>query len=342
MTQESKQVKCAALVDSYYTIQETRKRLDLREQALCRDEIILATGDEEDRKVIGHIVDETETAYTINTATGEKTDVKKEREVPKADIRKVIRAKFKTVEEAQEALYRWPTGKRIADVSSPVFLRMEEDIKKELAGVLEEWPVWTGWLKEVKGVGPISACGMWAHIDIRIADSPSKLWHYAGHHVDEEGRLPHLEKGVKRSWNRRLQTIVWNCGESIVRTHGGYRELYDQFKQDELSHAKTTVKPEAEELAGMILAEEIGKYKTGSRIKDKAHGARILKELGALRPILCERTPGHIDRRARRRMRKVLLAHLWLQWRRMEGLPVRPVYIVAKDGQHAEIPVIMK
>ena len=316
----------------------------MREQALCRDEIILLTKDEDgkDRKVIGHILDETETVYIINTSTGEKTDVKKEREVSKIDIRKVIRAKFKTVEEARETIFRWPTAKRIADISSPIFLRMEEDIKKEIQGLLSDWPVWTDWLVKVKGVGPISAGGIWAHVDIRIADSPSKLWHYAGHHVDENGQLPHLEKGKKRSWNRRLQTIVWNCGESMVRTHGGYRELYEQFKLDEQSHQRVEIKPDPEELAGMLLAEQIGKYKAGSRVKDKAHAARILKELDMLRPVLCDRTPGHIDRRARRKMRKVFLGHLWTQWRRLEGLPIRQVYIVAKDGTHGEIPVIME
>lgn len=369
MTRNGTKRRCADLVDAYFMIQETRKRMDLREQAMCRDEVILKVPSktEGDKKLCGKIVgSENGTITVLSAGQGKEVTVKRE------DVRKVIEARFDDVEKARSAIYQWPVGKRMADISSLVFLRMEEDIKREIQGMLREWPVWVKWLKNVKGIGPISAGGIWAHVDIRIADSPSKLWHFAGHHLDGEGKVPHLAKGVKRTWNRRLQTIVWNAGESIVRTKGGYRDLYDQFKAEEIeSRFYSAASPE--DLAGGILAEQIGKYKPNARIKDLAHAKRVFEMAEkaerksdamiiaeahddmplshwALRAaidsveerrltIKAERTPGHIDRRARRRMRKVLLGHVWTVWRQEEGLPIRPVYIIGRDGHSREIPI---
>jgi len=366
--------RCADLVDAYFTIQETRKRLDLREQAMTRDEIILIG----EKKACGKILDETGDAILIKTTEGKERNIKRE------EIRRVIRARFETVEEAQAAIYRWPMRNRTADISSTVFLGMENDVKKELGGVINEWPVWTKWLKNIKGIGPVTAAGIWAHVDIRIASTVSKLWHFAGHHLisvceacgieiaagqgvcpkcgekPTAAVLPHLKKGERRSWNRRLQTIVWNGGESIVRTKGGYRDIYDQFKAEELEDRFDTCPAIPGELAGLILAEEIGKYKAGTKVANSPQAKRIIDEQdrimggrlpfyekdedGSLMPgprrrIKVERAPGHIDRRARRKMRKVFLGHLWQVWRGEEGLPITPVYIIGKDGHNREIPI---
>jgi len=151
--------RCADLVDAYYMIQETRKRLDLREQAMCRDEIILL----DEKKAVGRILGEENGTVTIQGVTGQ------ERDIEKAKVRRILRARFDDVEKAKEAIYRWPVGKRIADVSSDIFLQMEKDLKREMEGIVREWPVWSKWLVNIKGIGPITAAGIWAHVDIRIA-----------------------------------------------------------------------------------------------------------------------------------------------------------------------------
>jgi hypothetical protein len=334
MKQSALQLRAGHLVSAYYIIQETRKQMDLREQAMCRDEIILVG----DQKKIGRIVDEGEKVVTMIPAT-----MKKEVEVKRAKILKIIHRKFDEVEEARKQIFRFPIGKREADVSSIPLFQMEKDIKHECQGLIKDWPVWNDWLKDVRGVGPIITAGLMAFIDINIATSPSKLWHYAGHHVTAEGKLPRLEKGKKRTWNRRLQTIVWNAGESFVRSGDGYRALYDRFKEDEISKRVHSVKADPEDLAGEILAESLGGKEAGFKIVNKSSAVALLKKIKGRDRILVERTPGHIDRRARRRMRKVFLGHLWTVWRQKEGLSIRPVYIVMEDpDKHENIPVILK
>lgn len=46
-------------------------------------------------------------------------------------------------------------------------------------------------------------------------------------------------------------------------------------------------------------------------------------------------TPGHIDMAARRKMTKLFLSHLWVEWRTRRGLPVRAPYamqVLGHDG----------
>jgi len=92
-------------------------------------------------------------------------------------------------------------------------------------------------------------------------------------------------------------------------------------------------------MAGAILAEDIGKHKMGKRVANASSARSIIAAMDPPRPVKMERTPGHIDRRARRKMRKVFLGHLWIVWRTEEGLPVTPVYIMGREGHNREIPI---
>jgi len=57
------------------------------------------------------------------------------------------------------------------------------------------------------------------------------------------------------------------------------------------------------------------------------HSARSYYQ--ARRP---EWTKAHIDVAARRKMVKMFLSHLWVEWRRAAGLPVREPYVAEKLG----------
>jgi hypothetical protein len=337
------------LVENYYIIQETRKALELREKALCRDELILYTKDREgkDKKVIGRIVDEDDDQVVVQKKTTEGKITLKE--VDRVDIRKIIHRKFDTEEEAQREIFRFPIGNREADVSSVPLMRMEGDIKRHIQSLVKEWPVWSQWLKNVSGVGPIIAGGLLAYVDINICHKVSQLWHYAGQHV-VDGEIPRLKKGVKRSWNRRLQTIIWNFGESIVKSGKGYRALFDERKHHEIQNRFLTVNlnngRSQDDLAGFIaghlLDEPVGKKKKGHYISNKASALSIIKAMNGSGELMLERKPGHINNRAKRHVRKVFLAHVYKFWREAEGLPVRTVYAMTLGPEHEEIPIIME
>jgi len=321
------------LIDAYYRIQETRKALDLCEQAMCRDEIVMKPGkDGKQAKHAGHIIGTVNGTLKLKNAEGKEKTIKRD------EIATIRNRRFGTVEHARAALFNFSIGKRMVDISSPPLLQMETDIKTQLRKYLKGWNVWEEWLKDVKGCGEITAAALWALVDIEKAKRVSNLWSFAGHGLDSEGRPQRLQKGVKRNWCNRLKTVIWNCGESMVKRGAGYRELYDRFKEDEIRNRFTEVA--ADQTAGYLLAEPIGKHKVGYYVSDGAAAARIAKLVGN-RMVKVERKPGHVNSRAKRRMRKVFLAHVWQVWREKDGLPVEPVYILAKSPDHVtEIPVV--
>jgi len=349
--QKELKVVVKGLVENYYIVQETRKAMDLREQALCRDEIILHEKDTKkggDKKHNGHIIHEDNDEVII-----EKKNSKggtRQVTVPRDKIRKIIYRKFDTVEEAREKIFRFPIGKRVADVSSVPLKRMEEDIKNQIGKLIKDWPVWSKWLVNVKGVGPIIAGGLFAYVDINIAEKVSSLWHFAGQHV-VDGQVPRLQKGVRRSWSRRMQVIIWNFGETAVRCGKGYRELFDNRKAKEernrcfiyrLDNGKSD-EDMADFVAGHVLDEAVGKYKVGKFIENKAMAKRIISQLQDDEQLTLEldRKQAHVNNRAKRFVRKVFLSHVYEVWRKSEGLSVRPVYPVSGgDGVHESIPII--
>lgn len=48
-------------------------------------------------------------------------------------------------------------------------------------------------------------------------------------------------------------------------------------------------------------------------------------------------TPGHCHQAAMRKMIKVFLSHLWLEWRTLEGLPTRDLYVMEYGGHTSYI-----
>jgi hypothetical protein len=195
---------------------------------------------------------------------------------------------------------------------------MVSDLKAEerkLQGMmeqeLEEIPVWQ-WLRTIKGMGPAMAAGLIAWIDdIGKAPHVSSLWRYAGLHV-EDGRAPRRKRGEKADWNPRLRTHMWKITKQILMAKDPfYYGWYKEFKEREVEKCK----------------------KNGIRIvpasKLPTKGGKKYEPPGVI-------SQGHVENRARRKVAKLLLAHLWHVWREMEGLPTEPAY-PAKLG-HRIIP----
>ena len=200
---------------------------------------------------------------------------------------------------------------------------LEDKIKEEV----KYYPIWTEWLKNIKGIGHVLAGGLlaWIYgpvegtykfdkqrklIPIRKGkpikydaigrfDTISKLYKYCGENV-EDGRAVRREKNKQSNWNSNLKTHVWKISESFIKCgrNGDYRKFYDsQKKRYKKEHPKKIKNPE-------------GKGRKYSYTK------------------------GHIHNMAARKMRKLFLAHLWLVWRELEGLPTESPYPIAHLKNH--------
>ena len=183
---------------------------------------------------------------------------------------------------------------------------------KAIADELLLEPIWTEWLVNVRGVGPLSAGVIVSEIDIHKCNSISALYKYCGldvvtvvnektgesvsegrnrtkahlvpkHYIDKDGE-PKETEGI--SYNPLLKTkMVFVLADVFIKLGGVYRVEYDNYKHRYQNH-----------------------------------------------PAHMNKTPGHIHAMARRAMIKEFLADLWYCWRILEGLPVRVPYAEEKLG----------
>ena len=144
------------------------------------------------------------------------------------------------------------------------------------------------WAMEVRGIGPVIASGLIAHIDITKAPTVGHIWAFAG--LDPTRKW---EKGKKRPWNTPLKTLCcMHIGECFVRTGNHpdsvYGKVYQQRKVlEQQRNDEGLFKEQA--AAG---AERVGK-------KTEAHKFYAKGKL----------PPGHIHARARRYAVKLFLSH---------------------------------
>lgn len=183
-------------------------------------------------------------------------------------------------------------------------LEAEEGSFRGVEGALNEFPIWTKFLKGVKGIGPAMAGVIVSEIDIAKARYPSSLWRYAGFDVAGDGRgrsrrAEHLvemeytaadgERKTRRSitFNPFLKTKLYVLATSFLKQGGDhpYRAIYDAYKHRLETH-----------------------------------------------PEHAQKTKGHRHNMAMRYMIKMFLLDLYTVWRPLDGLPVAPPYHEAKLG----------
>lgn len=167
------------------------------------------------------------------------------------------------------------------------------------------------------------------------------------------GRAPKRVRGMKAPWNERLRKHMWKVVKQFLMA--GKRkipycprcDMPFAFKWDNEKEFKC---PKCgEELVGESVTKKNAFY---CRFYDQCKAEEIEKcERKGLQIVPSAELPtrngkkyeppgvistGHVDNRAKRKVAKVFLTHLWLVWREMEGLPVNPPYS-AKMG-HKVIP----
>jgi hypothetical protein len=194
----------------------------------------------------------------------------------------------------------------------------EKDIEKKLKKVLKRFPIYTEWLLGVKGVGTIAAAQIIANIDIHKATTVSKIWQYCGLNPgmvvgkkrveNKDGsftlvpsstmiRGDKLTAGFVAPFNKNMRTAL--CGV-----------LADGFIKAQAPYAMEHYYPYKERLANSeAMTTEI-----------KAAGAKPVQVAWK------DAKPAHRDRAAKRKMIKMFLMDLYVAWRTIEGLEVRPPY----------------
>lgn len=163
------------------------------------------------------------------------------------------------------------------------------------------------WARSVKGIGPVIAAGLLAHIDVAKAETAGAVWRFAG--LDPTSKW---DKGEKRPWNAALKTLCWKIGESFVKVHNADDAFYGRLY--------------AERKALETERNERGDYKEQA----EAGAKRVGKTTEAYKSyIIGKLPPGHIHARAKRYAVKLFLAHYHEKGRQLLGLPIPLPYPLA-------------
>lgn len=190
-------------------------------------------------------------------------------------------------------------------------LSREQSMFRDMEKVLMTFPIYAEWMHSIVGVGPAMAGVMLSEIDIVKSTRVSNIWSYAGLDVaaDGKGRSKRKEHLVRRAYTKADGTEAER--DSIT---------FNPFLKTKLVGVLSTSflrskSPYADIYQG---------YK-----HRQANHERQLDETTAW-------TKAHIHRAALRYMVKMFLLDLYLNWRKIEGLPVSASYHEDKLGhKHA-------
>lgn len=195
--------------------------------------------------------------------------------------------------------------------------QQEKEISKTLKKYLKDFPIYTEFLKNVKGVGEIAAGWIISEYDIHKATTVSKMWQFTGLNpglvrgkkrvenkdgtysyvpTDKMIRGDKLTPGFVAPFNKRLRVALLGVmADGFVKAQNYYALEYYYPYKNRLAKSEKKV------------------------IENKKGGKTEEVEWQ-------EASKGHRDQAAKRYMIKMFLKDLYVAWREIEGLPVRVPY----------------
>lgn len=177
-----------------------------------------------------------------------------------------------------------------------------KDHEKAIVEIVEADPLWEGFLKDVKGCGPMSAAAIMSQIDIEVSETRTRLYQFCGINPnpiygkkkDSKGNIVTTKtkvRGDKKTpgflvpYNTWLRAkLIGVMAPSMIKSKSSYKDIYDAEK--------------ARLEKSDLLVE--GSEKTWA-----------------------EDSKLHRNNAATRKMIKAFLSDLYENWRQIEGLEVK-------------------
>ena len=173
-------------------------------------------------------------------------------------------------------------------------------------------PVWD-WMTGLRGIGEHTAAKILALYDYPSYETVSKFWRDGGWAVID-GEIERPTKGEKNHYNARLKSEIYLAGvQFVMRGTEPYNSIYREEKVRQ------------KEMHPIAVCKECG------GVGEKRKQRWYCRECNAS-GFKIAFTPKHLDLRARRKMVKIFLEHLWVVWRTTESLPVTEPYAQAILG----------
>ncbi len=204
-------------------------------------------------------------------------------------VKNYIKSVGKTLAEHKSQYDYWTDlEKNIKDFQDQI-----DRIEKNLEVELEKVPIWMHFLRNIKGMGPVTGGAIVACIGIitRFA-TISSLRKYSGW-FPVDGKAARLTSGENCRFSTRLKQILYHFVDCIIKAKDPvYYPMYVRFK------------------------EEIYNKHPEYRDRKATKGKRI------------EGIPKHVDLMARRKTIQMFLSDIFCIWRDLEGLPQTTPYAI--------------
>lgn len=223
----------------------------------------------------------------------------------------------------------------LADVAR----EQEKNIEKMLKKALKRFPIYNEWLKDIKGIGEVSAGVLLGYFDINVP-TPSKWTQYSGMN-------PGLVRGKIRIPKEEYKSNMGKIVKEIVNIKTGKKDYIVQTNEmirgDQFT--KGFILPFNKDLRTHLLGVMAGGFLKTIKLKSPnpyviefyyPYKARLEKEKSIVENLGNKRQDdgkswkdvslGHRNRAALRYMVKMFLKDFYLAWRGIEGLPIRPSY----------------
>lgn len=125
--------------------------------------------------------------------------------------------------------------------------KVETMFSRKLTQAIKEMPEWTGFLADIRGLGPLMAAVLISEIDIEKATTVSKIWQFAGLNsgsvkgkkikngsaveTNDLIRGDKPARGYILPYNKFLKTkLMGVLSICLIRTNSPYRKYYDGYK----------------------------------------------------------------------------------------------------------------
>lgn len=216
-------------------------------------------------------------------------------------------------------------------MTSAVLKATEAEGDHQLTAILKQLPIWNTWLKDQRGVGPRLGAIMLAYLDPYKAETVSGFWKYAGLAVADDGKAMSRKRGEKCGYNPWLKSkLIKNLGDCLLKAGGkakGDPGPWVKMYQDERHRQQNKIVTVCQCCNGTGKADskDEGNY-DDETLKTKRKLVKCWNCDGTGGPAPVGNSDAHRHQRAVRKACKALLQELFLRWREIEGLPVRPPY----------------
>lgn len=172
---------------------------------------------------------------------------------------------------------------------------LEGQLKRALDRYSDTKPIGQ-WMKSIYAVGPVTAAGIMAHIDINKAVTAGDIYRFAGYDPTSV-----WEKGMRRPHNAELKTLCWNIGNNFKRFSNEEECYYGKhYKNRKAFEVARNDRGRNKDRAAELLP----------RFRPTTDAYKHLKE-GKL-------PPAHLDAMARRWTVKLFLSHIHEVWHQLE------------------------